>query len=225
MRATTNTRPGVSSNGSLKPLLRTLQQLFQQTGNPLFLWNVYQICRETNTPFPSWVLKAFDEQARRLDDVQNRDPDLSQFTHEAPYREWKKATLTAFGFNLRKYGGESDPFRAKLRAYDDLHLAIRVRVLVDGPEKLEPLKATAYVARKEGGCGNSETTVRTAWKKFGNIARAFSLQQQLHEIQSLDVLIEQARQRDGAGAVYLGRPVVAKLRCQRARKRRTVVNF
>ncbi|MCF6291292.1 MAG: hypothetical protein L3J03_09905 [Desulfobacterales bacterium] len=46
--------------------LRECSLLFQETGNPVYVWKGYKICREFEFEFPPWLLVYFDEVADNI---------------------------------------------------------------------------------------------------------------------------------------------------------------
>jgi hypothetical protein len=187
--------------------------LYETSGNPLWLWSAYNFCRGMRLRVPRWVLHEFDEASNRL--MYTRAPDEQPFFDDArPYRSWQHAVAAAFGFGVG-HDGASDPFRARLRDADNLHLAVRVRVLVDG-EGIGPTKAAASVAHQ---CGVDEKTVRNAWTTFERVALAGDLDEQRAVVARLDREMQQYQQDNGR-PITLGRPITAGFRNQQKSRQR-----
>ena len=70
---------------------------YKKTKNPLFLWEVYRLCRTENAPIPEWIYKYLDDCAGKI--LTNNDPGerAASLCHEAlglkssgPGTPWKK---------------------------------------------------------------------------------------------------------------------------------------
>jgi hypothetical protein len=47
-------------------LIEDLKDYYEKLGNPLFVWEAYQVARKWDIPLPDWVLKYLDEAAEGL---------------------------------------------------------------------------------------------------------------------------------------------------------------
>ncbi len=59
-------------------LMNEKRDLYQETGNPLFAWDAYALCRKRNKPVPAWVLCYLDDIAKRLLQAKNTTFDLAR---------------------------------------------------------------------------------------------------------------------------------------------------
>jgi hypothetical protein len=187
------------------------QRMYEAAGNPLWLWASRQWCRRVQLRFPPWLLAAFDHLTDAMVGV--RAPEEQRFFAAQPYRHWKDALALAQGFYPQHGGGASDPFRSRLREIDDLHLAVRVRALVDG-ERIGQTKAAAVVASQ---CSVDQGTVEDAWAKYRQAARARPLSTQRQAIKRWDADIQAYKagpgvRRPDVPMPPFGRPITASLR-------------
>jgi hypothetical protein len=118
------------------------KKLYEITGNPLHVWNAYQVCRVARLGVPDWVLSYFDGVAKRLLQPAKRGGKLS-----------KSAIGKALGMNAP--GRE---FREFSETPEWADIAYDVWQQLKGGDK--ETYAIEAVAEKRG---ISPSTVRRAW--------------------------------------------------------------
>jgi hypothetical protein len=118
------------------------KKLYEITGNPLHVWNAYQVCRVARLGVPHWVLSYFDGVAKRLFQPAKRGGKLS-----------KSAIGKALGMNAP--GRE---FREFSETPEWADIAYDVWQQLKGGDK--ETYAIEAVAEKRG---ISPSTVRRAW--------------------------------------------------------------
>lgn len=64
--------------------LQPLVEQFRQTGNGIFVWQAYQVCREWGMPVREDILKALDAMAARLMQASGRDAILDALLLSTP---------------------------------------------------------------------------------------------------------------------------------------------
>jgi len=59
--------------------LPKLQHHYQETGNPLFIWEAYQETRKALLPIPGWVAEYLDQVAERAITVEQYSPEVTEY--------------------------------------------------------------------------------------------------------------------------------------------------
>lgn len=179
---------------SLDRRFEELRLEFEAGQSPSTFWAAVRLAfliRE-HLPMPEWVWKELDAIAGRLhsarwssyDDQMNLDPGAAE--------DWQRKVLTAFGFHWSEAGGASNPFKADDRRIGFVHLAERVRLLIDG-EGLNQTNAVMLVAQQQGA---SEATVLRAWKAFAAATRVASVEDLKHRVEHDDRKIAESLSLD-----------------------------
>jgi hypothetical protein len=60
-------------------LMDDLRRGFEENGNPLFIWDAYQLCRKDKRHPPTWVEEYFDKTAWRMTDINNVPSDAAEY--------------------------------------------------------------------------------------------------------------------------------------------------
>jgi hypothetical protein len=138
--------------------LRERLTLFQNTGNPLFAWEIYRNRRRSRNAIPSAVLAHFDDVAERVLALANRRARTAQ------------DLLEAFTLKSRVgHGGLTRIFTQHAHCDRDMELALEVANLRFDGIGLKCAQQKVAARQRVGGPrgGYSFTTVRNAWKKYG----------------------------------------------------------
>jgi hypothetical protein len=116
-----------------------LEILYQEEGNPLFVWRAYKNCRKHNLPIPDWVLRSFDDSADNLLNIEainnpagetygalglNRPGSGTEFKRFDEYQ--KKLNAVCMVIALKRDRGKTE-FRNNL----DIYAEVAERFLVE----------------------------------------------------------------------------------------------
>lgn len=90
-------RQGEIENG-YHALFEDMRLGFEQTKNPLFVWDCYALCRRLNKPVPSWIFEYFDSVASKM---MNRNNNAGKLPEILGFKEMCK--------DGKQYGGKAWP--------------------------------------------------------------------------------------------------------------------
>ena len=135
---------------------KTLQTLFEETGNPVFVWREIGFRIRANEPLPAWVNQYLGDCADRLEAA------------EAGRLNVKNALPGVFGFDLRR--GPGSPLAEIERANRDQQFALEFAAAILRDQRPVDARDSAFnkCARNEDDV--DEKTLRTRLTKFFSIA-------------------------------------------------------
>ncbi len=136
------------------------RQEYERTGNPMYVWRAYSVCRElldgdVIASFPDWILAYFDRVVENL-----------KARVDTPPSSGRVATAVAEAFEFKDVGqtGRGTPFSRMNQDQEAVLLAASVRCHLRAGHKL--YLAIEYAAQEHGV---SATTAQRAYAVFESV--------------------------------------------------------
>ena len=127
--------------------LETYHREYRNTGNPIYVWAAYRVCRKHGFEIPEWVYEFFDNACDELEELHDKQ------------KVEPKDFASALGFVTK---GRGNPISSVSHDARDKDIAFRALVIAGNTEAL-PEWAAVQLAEE---FGTSEATVRRAFDRY-----------------------------------------------------------
>lgn len=152
-------------------VIQHCEEAYLQTGNVLYLWSIYRVCRLVKRPVPEQVLAYLDACAERLEDVQRRIPYKEVMPKSSKNRKVDEAHEVQKALGLGVRGKNHFIQRRKHDGFTHLmHDMVRYEgaLLVRGvkPTSAQTQSVGTIFAAVERAFGESRIGLSTLYKRY-----------------------------------------------------------